>query len=172
MGSADDLRTSVAQSSGRAADRVSMMTNDARERFGTGREYAEDRVRENPVYFGIAALAIGAAAGIGLMQRNKPEEYQRASYVDERIISNARTSASSSALLRRDRQFWYFAAGSAAAPRLFRYALAAVEHVAVEQPLDQRDAVHDRIIAPDLALHRFRRAAAMQRDHRVPAGLV
>lgn len=87
MGSADELRTSVAQSSGRAADRVSLMTNDARERFGTGREYTEDMVRENPVYFGIAALAIGAAAGIGLMQRNKPEEYQRASYVEEDYLA-------------------------------------------------------------------------------------
>jgi hypothetical protein len=28
---------------------------------------------------------------------------------------------------------------------------------------------HDRVVAPDLALHRFQRAAAVQRDYRVPA---
>ena len=46
------------------------------------------------------------------------------------------------------------------------------EHAALEQPLDQVDLVADRIVAPDLLLHRFRRAAAVQADHRVPAALV
>jgi hypothetical protein len=31
-------------------------------------------VRDNGVYFGLAALAVGAAAGIGLMQMNRPVE--------------------------------------------------------------------------------------------------
>ena len=46
------------------------------------------------------------------------------------------------------------------------------EDIALEQTFDQIDLVADRIVAPDLLLHRRRRAAAVQADHRVPAALV
>ena len=38
--------------------------------------------------------------------------------------------------------------------------------------LDALHLLHHRIVPPDLALHRLRRAAAMKRDDRVPAALV
>ena len=46
-----------------------------------------------------------------------------------------------------------------------------IEDAAVEQAFATNSAfLHDRIVAPDLALlHRLRRAAAVQRDHRIPA---
>src|SRR5205085_2184782 len=39
----------------------------------------------------------------------------------------------------------------------------------VEEPLDEVDLLAHRVVPPDLPLHRFRRPAAVKRDHRVPA---
>jgi hypothetical protein len=46
------------------------------------------------------------------------------------------------------------------------------EDAALEQPFDEVDLVADRVVAPDLHLHRLGRAAAVERDHRVPARLI
>jgi len=70
--SAGELRESAVLSSGRAGDSLSAYARDTRARIQPARNYAEDVVRDNGVYFGIAALAVGAAAGIGLMQMNRP----------------------------------------------------------------------------------------------------
>jgi hypothetical protein len=70
--SVDQLRENAIRSSGNAADSFSSFATDTRARIGPAREYAEDVVRDNGVYLGIAALAVGAAAGIGIMQMNKP----------------------------------------------------------------------------------------------------
>jgi ElaB/YqjD/DUF883 family membrane-anchored ribosome-binding protein len=70
--SADQLRENAMRSSGNAVDSFSSFATDARARIRPAREYAEDVVRDNGVYLGIAALAVGAAAGIGIMQMNKP----------------------------------------------------------------------------------------------------
>ena len=70
--SAAQLRDTAIRSSGGAVDTVSSLANDARRRVRPTREYAEEVVRDNGVYLGLAALAVGAAAGIGLMQMNKP----------------------------------------------------------------------------------------------------
>jgi ElaB/YqjD/DUF883 family membrane-anchored ribosome-binding protein len=69
--SADQLRSSTVRSSGQAVDALSSYASDARSRIQPAREYAEDMVRDNGVYLSLAALAVGAAAGIGLMQMNK-----------------------------------------------------------------------------------------------------
>ena len=70
--SADQLRNSAVRSSGQALDTVSSYASEARSRIQPAREYAEDVVRDNGVYLGLAALAVGAAAGIGFMQMNRP----------------------------------------------------------------------------------------------------
>jgi ElaB/YqjD/DUF883 family membrane-anchored ribosome-binding protein len=70
--SAARLRDNAIRSSGGAADTLSSLATDARRRARPAREYAEEVVRDNGVYLGLAALAVGAAAGIGLMQMNKP----------------------------------------------------------------------------------------------------
>src|SRR5947209_3118434 len=70
--SAGELRESAVLSSGRAGDSLSAYARDTRARIQPARNYAEDVVRDNGVYFGLAALAVGAAAGIGLMQMNRP----------------------------------------------------------------------------------------------------
>jgi F0F1-type ATP synthase membrane subunit b/b' len=70
--SADQLRNETVRSSGAAVDTLSSYARDARSRIQPTREYAEDVVRDNGVYLGFAALAVGAAAGIGFMQMNKP----------------------------------------------------------------------------------------------------
>jgi F0F1-type ATP synthase membrane subunit b/b' len=70
--SADQLRNETVRSSGAAVDTLSSYARDARSRIQPAREYAEDVVRDNGVYLGLAALAVGAAAGIGFMQMNKP----------------------------------------------------------------------------------------------------
>jgi ElaB/YqjD/DUF883 family membrane-anchored ribosome-binding protein len=70
--SAHQLRENAIRSSGNAVDSFSSFATDTRARIRPAREYAEDVVRDNGLYLGIAALAIGAATGIGLMQMNKP----------------------------------------------------------------------------------------------------
>jgi hypothetical protein len=70
--SADQLRNETVRSSGAAVDTLSSYARDARSRIQPAREYAEDVVRDNGIYLGLAALAVGAAAGIGFMQMNKP----------------------------------------------------------------------------------------------------
>jgi F0F1-type ATP synthase membrane subunit b/b' len=70
--SADQLRNETVRSSGAAVDMLSSYARDARSRIQPAREYAEDVVRDNGIYLGLAALAVGAAAGIGFMQMNKP----------------------------------------------------------------------------------------------------
>jgi ElaB/YqjD/DUF883 family membrane-anchored ribosome-binding protein len=70
--SAHQLRENAIRSSGNAVDSFSSFATDTRARIRPAREYAEDVVRDNGVYLGIAALAVGAAAGIGIMQMNKP----------------------------------------------------------------------------------------------------
>ncbi|MEA2838933.1 MAG: hypothetical protein QOF41_263 [Methylobacteriaceae bacterium] len=70
--SAHQLRENAIRSSGHAVDSFSSFAADTRARIRPAREYAEDVVRDNGVYLGIAALAVGAAAGIGIMQMNKP----------------------------------------------------------------------------------------------------
>jgi F0F1-type ATP synthase membrane subunit b/b' len=69
--SAAQLRDNAIRSSGEAVDTLSSFATDARNRVRPAREYAEDVMRDNGVYLGLAALAVGAAAGIGLMQMNK-----------------------------------------------------------------------------------------------------
>jgi hypothetical protein len=51
---------------------MSAYASDAQSRIRPAREYAEDVVRDNGLYLGLAALAIGAAAGIGFIQMNQP----------------------------------------------------------------------------------------------------
>jgi ElaB/YqjD/DUF883 family membrane-anchored ribosome-binding protein len=70
--SASELRENAVRSGGQAVDTLASYASDARRRAGPAREYAEDVVRDNGIYLGLAALAVGAAAGIGLMQMNKP----------------------------------------------------------------------------------------------------
>src|SRR5438034_6294801 len=70
------------------------------------------------------------------------------------------------------RQRRHLAAGDAAAAGLFGDAPAVGENAAVEQILDQRRLLGHRIIAPDLALHGFGRAAAVERDQGIPAALM
>jgi ElaB/YqjD/DUF883 family membrane-anchored ribosome-binding protein len=70
--SAHQLRENAIRSSGNAVDSFSSFATDTRARIRPAREYAEDVVRDNGLYLGIAALAVGAAAGIGIMQMNKP----------------------------------------------------------------------------------------------------
>jgi hypothetical protein len=70
--SADQVRNTAIRSGGQAVDSLSSYASDARNRIQPAREYAEDMVRDNSLYLGLAALAVGAAAGIGFMQMNKP----------------------------------------------------------------------------------------------------
>jgi hypothetical protein len=58
----------------------------------------------------------------------------------------------------------HLAAERTAASGLLRYAPAVVENAAIQQVLDERDLFGQWIVAPDLAFHRLRRAAAVQRD--------
>jgi hypothetical protein len=83
--SAGDLRESAVRSTGQAGDSLTAYARDTRARIQPARGYAEDVVRDNGVYFGLAALAIGAAAGIGFMQMNKPVEQDEAYLEDENI---------------------------------------------------------------------------------------
>jgi ElaB/YqjD/DUF883 family membrane-anchored ribosome-binding protein len=70
--STDQLKGKAIRSSGQAVDALSSYADETRSRIGPAREYAEDMVRDNGIYLGLAALAVGAAAGIGFMQMNKP----------------------------------------------------------------------------------------------------
>jgi hypothetical protein len=72
--SAGELRESAVRATGEAGDTLAAYARDVRAQIGPARDYAEDVVRDNGVYFGLAALAVGAAAGIGLMQMNRPVE--------------------------------------------------------------------------------------------------
>ena len=83
--SAGDLRDSAVRSTGQAGDSLSAYARDTRARIQPARDYAEDVVRDNGLYFGLAALAIGAAAGIGFMQMNKPVEQDETYLEDENI---------------------------------------------------------------------------------------
>jgi ElaB/YqjD/DUF883 family membrane-anchored ribosome-binding protein len=83
--SAGDLRDSAVRSTGQAGDSLSAYARDTRARIQPARNYAEDVVRDNGLYFGLAALAIGAAAGIGFMQMNKPVEQDETYLEDENI---------------------------------------------------------------------------------------
>jgi ElaB/YqjD/DUF883 family membrane-anchored ribosome-binding protein len=83
--SAGDLRESAVRSTGQAGDSLSAYARDTRARIQPARDYAEDVVRDNGVYFGLAALAIGAAAGIGFMQMNRPVEQDETYLEDENI---------------------------------------------------------------------------------------
>jgi ElaB/YqjD/DUF883 family membrane-anchored ribosome-binding protein len=83
--SAGDLRESAVRSTGQAGDSLSAYARDTRARIQPARDYAEDVVRDNGLYFGLAALAIGAAAGIGFMQMNKPVEQDETYLEDENI---------------------------------------------------------------------------------------
>jgi hypothetical protein len=83
--SAGDLRESAVRSTGHAGDSLSAYARDTRARIQPARVYAEDVVRDNGVYFGLAALAIGAAAGIGFMQMNRPVEQDETYLEDENI---------------------------------------------------------------------------------------
>jgi ElaB/YqjD/DUF883 family membrane-anchored ribosome-binding protein len=83
--SAGDLRESAVRSTGQAGDSLSAYARDTRARIQPARNYAEDVVRDNGLYFGLAALAIGAAAGIGFMQMNKPVEQDETYLEDENI---------------------------------------------------------------------------------------
>ncbi|MBV9393595.1 MAG: hypothetical protein JOZ84_04210 [Methylobacteriaceae bacterium] len=83
--SAGDLRESAVRSTGQAGDSLSAYARDTRARIQPARDYAEDMVRDNGLYFGLAALAIGAAAGIGFMQMNKPVEQDERYLEDENI---------------------------------------------------------------------------------------
>ncbi|MBV8850738.1 MAG: hypothetical protein JOZ16_14270 [Methylobacteriaceae bacterium] len=69
---AERLKRDAVRSSGHAVETAASYANDARVHIGPARDYAEDIMRDNGVYLGLAALAIGAAAGIGVMQMNKP----------------------------------------------------------------------------------------------------
>jgi gas vesicle protein len=82
---AGDLQRRATYSSGQAVDSLSSYARDTRARIQPAREYAEDVVRDNGVYLGLAALAIGAAAGIGLMQMNKPLRDDDAYLDDENV---------------------------------------------------------------------------------------
>jgi ElaB/YqjD/DUF883 family membrane-anchored ribosome-binding protein len=82
---AGDLQRRASYSSGHAADSLSSYARDTRARIQPAREYAEDVVRDNGVYLGLAALAVGAAAGIGLMQMNKPRVDDEA-YLDDEDV--------------------------------------------------------------------------------------
>jgi hypothetical protein len=70
--STDQLKGKAIRSSGQAVEALSSYADETRSRIGPAREYAEDMVRDNGIYLGLAALAVGAAAGIGFMQMNKP----------------------------------------------------------------------------------------------------
>jgi ElaB/YqjD/DUF883 family membrane-anchored ribosome-binding protein len=70
--SAGELRSNAIRSSGQAVDTLSSFATDTRASIQPAREYAEDVVRDNGLYLGLAALAVGAAASIGFMQMNKP----------------------------------------------------------------------------------------------------
>jgi ElaB/YqjD/DUF883 family membrane-anchored ribosome-binding protein len=83
--SADQLRENAVRSSGNAVDSFSSFATDTRARIRPAREYAEDVVRDNGLYLGIAALAVGAAAGIGIMQMNKPRVDDDAYLEDEDV---------------------------------------------------------------------------------------
>jgi ElaB/YqjD/DUF883 family membrane-anchored ribosome-binding protein len=83
--SAGDLRESAVRSTSQAGDSLSAYARDTRARIQPARDYAEDMVRDNGLYFGLAALAIGAAAGIGFMQMNKPVEQDETYLEDENI---------------------------------------------------------------------------------------
>jgi ElaB/YqjD/DUF883 family membrane-anchored ribosome-binding protein len=82
---AGDLQRRATYSSGQAVDSLSSFAGDTRARIQPARESAEDFVRDNGLYLGIAALAVGAAAGIGLMQMNKPLPDDEAYLEDENI---------------------------------------------------------------------------------------
>src|SRR5437588_1505471 len=82
---AGDLQRRATYSSGQAVDSLSSFAGDTRARIQPARESAEDFVRDNGLYLGIAALAVGAAAGIGLMQMNKPLADDEAYLEDENI---------------------------------------------------------------------------------------
>jgi hypothetical protein len=82
---AGDLQRRASYSSRHAADSLSSYARDTRARIQPAREYAEDVVRDNGVYLGLAALAVGAAAGIGLMQMNKPRVDDEA-YLDDEDV--------------------------------------------------------------------------------------
>ena len=82
---AGDLQRRATYSSGQAVDSLSSFAGDTRARIQPARESAEDFVRDNGLYLGIAALAVGAAAGIGLMQMNKPLADDETYLEDENI---------------------------------------------------------------------------------------
>src|SRR5690625_2924950 len=81
-------------------------------------------------------------------------------------------SSIAAALLGGYRWFRNLTALGAAASGLLADPLPLIHHTAIEQALHQFDLFHDRIVAPDLPLHGFRRTAAVKRNHRVPAALV
>jgi hypothetical protein len=83
--SAGELRESAVRATGEAGDTLAAYARDVRAQIGPARDYAEDVVRDNGVYFGLAALAVGAAAGIGLMQMNRPVEQDEAYLESENI---------------------------------------------------------------------------------------
>jgi ElaB/YqjD/DUF883 family membrane-anchored ribosome-binding protein len=70
--SSDQLKNSAVRSSGQAVETLSSYASEARMRARPAYALAEDTVRDNGLYLGLAALAVGAAAGIGFMQMNKP----------------------------------------------------------------------------------------------------
>ena len=69
--STNQMRTGAVRSSGQAVETLSSYARETRARVQPARDYAEDMVRDNGLYLGLAALAVGAAAGIGFMQMNK-----------------------------------------------------------------------------------------------------
>src|SRR4051794_5631071 len=69
--SAGDLRDGATRSTGQAGDSLAAYARETRARIQPARGYAEDVVRDNGLYLGLAALAVGAAAGIGFRQMNK-----------------------------------------------------------------------------------------------------
>ncbi|GAC1560950.1 MAG: hypothetical protein NVS2B5_25070 [Beijerinckiaceae bacterium] len=75
---AGELKDSVIGSSTRAVRTVSSTAAQAGDRFEMMRDSAGDTVRDNSLYFGIAALALGAAAGIGWAQRGRHEDFEDA----------------------------------------------------------------------------------------------
>ena len=148
----------------RASGRLALgYARDARAQIGPARDYAEDVVRDNGVYFGLAALAIGAAAGIGLMQMNKPVEQDESYLEDEKVRVDKSLAAAGRSGTSQPVRSSGPAASRRAGPRRARRARAAARPA--------RPCSH-RIVAPDLLLHRRRRAAAVQADHRIPAALV
>ena len=70
--STDQMLTSAGRTTRQTVDSMSAYASDAQSRIRPAREYAEDVVRDNGLYLGLAALAIGAAAGIGFIQMNQP----------------------------------------------------------------------------------------------------